>query len=184
MTTGTMAAVAAMYSICTATAAHMKTAGTGRIPEMVVKIRGEIDPATHMYSRMREERAYPAKQQVRGVPVGEGGSTGEDESIGGSMSTGGGGSAGDGGVSVFPALLYMNRRNPRAWVERPIQALTGPHSVAATAVHLLHIAANVLPITPATTSPSRWRRTSPRLRSSADVVGETGRGAHPLPTAT
>ena len=72
MATGTMAAVAAMYSIGTATAAHMKTAGTGRIPEMVVKIRGEIDPATHMYSRMREERAYPAKQQVRGVPVGEG----------------------------------------------------------------------------------------------------------------
>ena len=56
------------------------------------------------------------------------------------------------GVPVFPALLHMNRRNPRIRAERPILALTGHHSVAATAVHLLHIAAT------AANQPPRLRR--------------------------
>ena len=67
-------------------------------------------------------------------------------------------------------LLHMNRRNPRTGAEIPISARAGHNSVAATAVHLLHIAVLLLHCcqsTPATTSPSRWRRMSPAISAAA-----------------
>ena len=78
------------------------------------------------------------------------------------------------GVPVFPALLHMNRRNPRTRAEIPISARAGHNSVAATAVHLLHIAAHLLHCCQST--PATMRRTSPRLRPTLRVL--QGGGAY------
>ena len=71
-------------------------------------------------------------------------------------------------------LLHMNRRNPRTGAEIPILVLTRPYSVAATAVHLLHIAAHLLHCCQST--PATMRRTSPRLRPTLRVL--QGGGAY------
>ena len=74
-------------------------------------------------------------------------------------------------------LLHMNRRNPRTGAEIPILVLTRPYSVAATAVHLLHIAVHLLHCCQST--PATMRRTSPSpcLRPMANVAGLAGWGS-------
>jgi hypothetical protein len=132
-----LTAMTAGFSRVTATAVNEKTPVKAIIPKTPLNMRIFIPMITHMYSRMKERRARTRRLAVTT------------------------------GVPLFPTLLSLKTGKSRIMSKIGKPRRFFAHSLTAPAVNVLKPAVTLHHRqTPATTSPSRWRRTNPVMSAA------------------